>query len=156
MHLTRFGFNALVAIYLAPLIIIDLIGNMMYMDAASDYFYYKAMLDGALIAYSIYQMTRPATTSISNARQKAINPNDEVVSFENLGAVEYVYCILLCAYSLANWYFLHDLNNHSIGLVSTGTLIWSVLSLAVAVLAAIQFYHLKSGTIVELKKRIVQ
>jgi hypothetical protein len=37
-----------------------------------------------------------------------------------------------------------------------GTLIWSILSIAVTVLAAIQFYRLKSGTLVELKKKVIQ
>lgn len=158
MHLTRFGFNMLVIVYLAPLLLIDLIGNMMYTDAQSDYFYYKALLDGCLLAYSIYQLTRPATASISNAKkqQVAADSNDEIVTFESLGAMEYIYCLMLSAYSAVNWYFLHDLNKHSTGLVSMGTMIWSILSIAVAVVAFIQFWHLKSGNIVELKKRVIQ
>jgi hypothetical protein len=156
MHLTRFGFNMLVIIYLAPLLFIDLIGNMMYTDAQSDYFYYKALLDGCLLAYSIYQLTRPATTSLSNAKARAVDTMDEIVSFESLGAMEYIYCLMLSAYSAVNWYFLHDLNKHSTGLVSMGTMIWSILSIAVAVVAIVQFWHLKSGNIVELKKKVLQ
>ena len=156
MKLTRFGFNTLVAIYLAPLLLIDLVGNMLYTDAQSDYFYYKAILDGALMAYSLYQLTRPPTASVTKARAQINDRNDEVASFEDLGAIEYIYCLLLSAYSAVNWYFLHALNKNSTGLISMGTLIWSILSIAVCVIAAIQFWHLKQGSIVELKKRIVQ
>jgi hypothetical protein len=156
MHLTRFGFNALVAVYLAPLLLIDLIGNMLFTDAQSDYFYYKAILDGCLLAYAFYQLSKPPTATIKAAQAKVNDRNDDIASFEDLSSIEYIYCLLLSAYAAVNWWFLHDLNKHSTGLVSMGTLIWSILSIAVTVLAAIQFYRLKSGTLVELKKKVIQ
>lgn len=156
MHLTRFGFSALVTVYLAPLLLIDLIGNMLYTDVQSDYFYYKAILDGCLMAYAIYQLTLPPTANINKARAEVRDANTDIASFEDLGKIEYLYCLLLSAYAAVNWWFLHALNKQSTGLISAGTLIWSILSIGVCILAAVQFYHLKQGSIVELKKRVIQ
>jgi hypothetical protein len=156
MNLTRFGFNVLVTIYLAPLLLIDLIGNMLFTDTQSDYFYYKAILDGCLMAYALYQLNKPPTASVAKAKMAVADDTNNIASFEDLGAIEYIYCLLLSAYAAVNWWFLHDLNKHSTGLVSLGTLIWSVLSIAITVLAAVQFYRLKSGAIVELKKKVLQ
>lgn len=156
MHLTRFGFNSLVLVYLVPLLLIDFVGNTVFTGSESEYFYYKSLLDGCLVAYAIYQLTRPATATRSTAQQRIDDHNDDVVTFDNLGKLEYIYCIFLSAYSAVNWFFLHELNKLSTGITSTATLVWSILSIAVALLAAVQFYHLKSGSIVELKKRIIQ
>lgn len=157
MHLTRFGFNMLVSVYLAPLVLIDIIGNTLSEGSASDYYYFKAFLDGLLLAFAVYQLSRGSeTATIASARARANDHRDEVVSFENISAIEWIYCLILSGYSAVNWFFLHDMNKHSQGLVSMGTLIWSFVSIVVAILAGIQFYRLKSGALVELQKKIVQ
>jgi hypothetical protein len=157
VHLTRFGFNLVAAIYLAPLLLIDIVGNTMSEGDTSELYFFKTAFDGLLLAFGIYQMFRGGeTTTISNARARQTDHRDDVVSFENLGSIEWMYCALLSAYALVNLYFLHDINKHSTGIVSLGTLVWSFLSIVLAVLAGIQFYRLKSGAIVELQKRIAQ
>ena len=158
MHLTRLGFNLLVAAYLAPLVLIDFIGNTTSTEAMSDFYYAKAILDGVLMAYAIYQafFTEHSTASVGLAQARKSDSRDDVVDFAQIGAVEYVYCLVLSAYAAVNWYFLHDINKHSTGFVSVATLIWSFLSFVVCALAFIQFYNLKSGKIVELRKRILQ
>jgi hypothetical protein len=156
MTLTRFGFNALAAIYLIPLLIIDIVGNAMTTGSQSDQFFYKCLFDGLLLAYAIYTTTRPATATVSTARAKKDDHRDEVVSFENLGTIEWVYCLILAMYAIFNFISLHALNKEAQGLMALCTLIWSFLSLAVCVLALIQFYRIKSGSLVELKSRIIQ
>jgi hypothetical protein len=156
MHLTRTGYNVLVIIWLAPLVVLDFIGNTLTTGSQSDMFYYKTMVDGLLIAYALYQCFRPATGSASTVHARIADTHDEVVGFEKLGAAEYLYCAILTLYAAGNWYFMHMINRESTGIVSIATLAWSFLSLAIALLSAVQFYHLKSGAIVELKHRIVQ
>lgn len=164
MHLTRTGYNVLVAVWLAPLILADFIGNTLYSGPSgsygarmSDYFYYKMMADGLLMAYAVWTIVSAApTASLSNAKARQNDRADEVVGFESLGAWEYIYCLLLVIYGGVNWYSLHTLNQQASGLISVATALWSFVSIAVAILSAVQFYHLKSGVIVELKHKIVQ
>ena len=157
MHLTRFGFNTLVLFYLAPLVLIDIAGNTFSTGATSDFYYYKSMFDGLLVAYCCWQLFGAKQTAhIDTARNRTFDKNDEVVGFENIGAIEHIYCGTLCLYAALNWYFMHSLNAAATGVVSIGTLVWSFLSIAIAILSAIQFYHLKSGAIVELKKKVLQ
>ena len=156
MHLTRFGFNVIVAIYLAPLVLIDFIGNTFSTGDSSDYYYYKAIFDGILLVYAFWQLFRGETAHVENAQTRKSTASDEVIGFENIGAIEYIYCALLSLYAAANWFFLHLINKQATGIASMGSLIWSLLSVAVCVLAAMQFWHLKSGTIVALKKKVIQ
>lgn len=157
MHLTRTGYNALVAIWLAPLILLDFYGNTVSVGVQSDYFYYKTMVDGLLLAYACYQMFfATATASAATAQARTNDHRDDVVSFERLGAAEYLYCALLVVYAGVNWYAMHEINKSSVGFASIASLVWSIVSVAVAILSAVQFYHLKSGAIVELKHRVVQ
>lgn len=156
MHLTKFGFNVLVVIYLAPLMLINFIGNTVSTGWDSDYYYYKSIFDGCLIAYALWQLTHEQTASVNNARARQSDHSDDVIGFEKLGAVEYLYCALLSVYAAVNWWILHAINQASTGLVSMLTMIWSLMSIAVCILAAVQFYHIKSGAIVALKKKVVQ
>jgi len=159
MHLTRTGFNAIVALYLLPLVIVDFFGNTFATGVESDYFYYKTIFDGLLFVYACWQMFREPTAHVNTAQARTNNTTGgdaDIIGFENLGAIEYIYCAALCLYALVNWYFLHTVNKTSTGMMSIATLVWSIMSIMIAVLAAVQFYHLKSGTIVELKKRVIQ
>jgi hypothetical protein len=156
MHINRFGFNLVAAIYLAPLIIIDIVCNGIYEGAQSDFYFFKAGLDGILIAIAVYYLFQAPTASVANARAKVNDRNDEIVSTAAIGAIEWIYCLILCLYSIANFIWLHAINRSVTGFLAPCTLIWSFLSIAVAALAALHFYHLKSGAIVELQKRITQ
>jgi hypothetical protein len=156
MHLTRAGFNLVAAIWLAPLVIVDFVGNTVSTGIWSDVYYYKCIFDALILAYAVYQMTRPSTANIKTARAQVADHNDDVVAFENLSAIEYIYCGTLAVYAAGNWWFLHGVNANSTGMLSVITLVWSIFSVVVAILAGIQFWHLKSGAIVELKKRVIQ
>lgn len=157
MHLTRFGFNILVIVYLAPLVFMDIAGNTMSTGLESDFYYYKSMFDGALIVYALYEaFFKGATATVSAARARVADRHDDVADFSNIHALEYIYCLVLSAYAAVNWYLLHQINKTSTGLTSTSTLVWSFLSLGICILAGLQFYNLKSGKIVELRKKILQ
>ena len=54
MKLTRTGFNILVMVWLAPLVLLDLIGNSISTGSESDYFYYKMIADGILFAFAAF------------------------------------------------------------------------------------------------------
>ena len=155
MKLTRTGYNFFVLVWLAPLILFDYVGNTIYTGVESDFYYYKFMADCAIAFYACWQIFgRAQTASAATAKARVHDNDDAVIGFEKLGAMEYLYCLVLMAYSAGNWYELHLINKASTGIVSTGTLLWSFASLIVAFLSAVQFYHLKSGAIVQLKHRI--
>lgn len=155
MNLTRFGFNMLVAVYLIPLVIIDFVGNTVSTGFQSELYYYKTMFDGLLLAYAIWELfTDNGTASVSHAQHRVAS-GDSVVSFDNISAAEYIYCLFLCVYAAANWWELHLINREATGIVSMASLVWSFMSLAVCILSAVQFYRIKSGALVELKHRVM-
>ena len=151
MKLTRTGFNLLVVAWLIPIVALDIISNTTLTGDVSDIYYYKTMADGLLIAYALFQAFGRGQTVTKHTAQN----DDTVASFEKIAAWEYVYCLLLAVYAAVNWFGLHMINKESTGLTSIGSLIWSFVSLAVLLLSLIQFWHLKSGAIVQVKKRIV-
>lgn len=156
MHLTRAGYNGLVIIWLIPIIFADLFGNTVNTGVTSDLYYYKFMADCLLAMYALYQCFRGQTASLETARARVSDHKDDVMSFENIGAAEYIYCAVLVVYAAFNWYELHSLNTASTGTMSLLTLVWSFVSLAVIILSAVQFWNLKSGKIVALKKSVLQ
>lgn len=157
MHLTRLGFNLLVICYLAPLVIMDLVGNTVSTGFESDMYYWKALFDGALICFATYEaFAREPTASVSKAQAKINDRASDIVDFATVHSYEYVYCLCLAIYAAANWFLLHQINRSSTGFTSLSTMLWSFLSLAVAALAAYQFWNLKSGKIVELRSKIMQ
>jgi hypothetical protein len=75
MHLTRFGFNLLAVIYLAPLVLIDIIGNMTATGSESDWYFYLSAFTGLLLAYGVYQMVwgdETATVATAQARKAGV------------------------------------------------------------------------------------
>lgn len=157
MKLTRFGFNILVFFWLLPLVLIDIIGNTINTGTTSEFYYYKAMFDGLLIAYALYELfTDSGTANVQTAKARQDKQEDTVVSFGQIAAFEYVYCLFLAAYAVVNWWSLHMINKEATGVASMASLVWSFVSLAVALLAALQFWRLKSGQLVELTHKVVQ
>jgi hypothetical protein len=156
MHLSRFGFSLLVSLWLIPMVILDFVGNTTSTGNQSDIYFIKAIFDGILLAYAIWQLKRPATVNIRVAQQRKDDRHDDVVDFSDLGAMEYIYCALLVVYSIANTFFFHDVNKHSTGIISIVSLVWTLLSVIILIAAAVQFYHLKQGSIVELRKKVLQ
>lgn len=156
MKLTRMGFNVIVLIWLVPIIIYDVIGNTVSGGVMSDMFYYKTMFDGLLAAYALYLTSQGGhTMSRAQAAARVADAADAVVDFQNIGGLEFIYAFMLVIYAVFNWWTLHGINKSSQGVESIVSLIWSFLSLGVAILAAIQFYHLKKGEIVQVSKKLV-
>jgi hypothetical protein len=156
MKLTRAGFNILVMVWLAPLVFLDLFGNANSTGNDSDYFYYKMIADGVLFAFAAFlAFGTGKTASVSSAKEQMRDPANDVMSFEQIGSWEYIYCALLVVYALVNWWFMHSVNRDSTGAVALASAIWSFVSLAVAILSAVQFYHLKQGSIVALRDKMV-
>jgi len=156
VHLTRFGFNVLVLAYLIPLLAITIVGNSSETGLMSDVFYYATMGVGGLILFAGYELFHGDTASVVTAKSRLQDHKDEVIGFENVAAYEYIYCGILTSIAAGCWYWLHSINLNSTGILSLASLIWSFMSLVVAVLSAIQFWRLKSGSIVELKRKVLQ
>lgn len=155
MKLTHTGYNLVVAIWLAPIVLFDFIANTIYTGRESQIYYFKCMLDAVLLLYALYTAYSADTASVASARARTAAKDDSVVSFENVGAWEYIYCGLLVLYAGGNWYSLFQMNSNSTGIISVAALIWSILSLVVGFLSMVQFYHLKSGAIVQLQHKVM-
>jgi hypothetical protein len=155
MHLNRFGFNLIVAIYLIPMALIDFVCNSMVSGAMSDYYLYKFILDAGLAAIAVSQLFRAQTAHHATAQER-VQSGDDVIGFENVSSLEYLYCATLCLYAAANTYFMHAINKASTGALSMASLAWMLLSIVICGLAGLQFWHLKSGTIVQLRQRVTQ
>lgn len=156
MHLTRFGFNAIVLVWLVPAIIMGFIGNATTEGTTSDIYYWFTLFSVALAIYAGIQCFREDNTmSAHEASRRRDDHRDDVVSFENIDALEYIYCGVLVVLALGSWWFHHSVNKNSTGLLSVATMIWSWLDLIVAVVAGLQFYRLKSGAIVSVTKKLV-
>lgn len=157
MHLTKFGFNSLVIVWLIPALLMDVLGNTTATGAESDLFYWKSIFDALLCAYAVWQIFGGEELhTVSDARRRVNDHRDEVVSFENLGALEYIYCGVLVLVALVSWWFHHQVNLNSTGLISIASLVWSWLDIAVAIVSGIQFWKIKSGAVVSLTKRLVE
>lgn len=156
MTLTRTGYYTIVMAWLAPIVLFDVIANTILTGRDSEYFYYKTMADGILMAYALWQMFgRAATVSAKTAAVRTADVNDSVIGLDKLGSWEWISCLILVVYALINWYSLKEINTHSTGIVSTATLVWSMVSIVVAGLSAIQFYQVKSGAIGKLTHQLV-
>jgi predicted Ser/Thr protein kinase len=154
--LTRFGFNLLVSVYLAPLLEVDIWHNTFATGAASDIYYFAAIATGILLAFSLYSMFNDrGTASRARAEQRRADGADPVVGFRDLGSVEYFYCAVLAVFAGAHWYVLHAINRSATGWLSVATLVWSFMSLAVAFLSLLQLWQIRSGRLVELSHRPV-
>src|ERR1700734_2654111 len=156
MHLTRFGFTAIVLVGLIPSLVFFIAGNAIATGTASDMFYWMTAITVALIAFAVFQIMRPDNTmSRKEATRRSHDSHDDVVSFENIATFEYIYCGALVVLAIGSWWFHHGINKDSTGFLAIGTLIWSFVDLIVACIAGFQFYRLKSGAIVEVAKKIV-
>lgn len=157
MKLTRYGFNRIVLIWLLPLGIIDVIGNLNTTGYMSDVYYFKVIFDGLLILFAGYMaFFAGETMTRGDAHVARLDPSDTVAEVGDIGNLEHIYCALLVVVALGSWYVHHDINRNSTGIVALASLIWSFLDLIVAVLAGLQFWHLKSGAIVNVSRKMVQ
>jgi large-conductance mechanosensitive channel len=137
-------------------VILDLWSNASVTGDSSEVYFIKALIDGLLIAFALfmaYGMGKTATRERAAIEVKDTSNN--ITAFENVASWEYIYCGVLVVYALLNAYGLHAINRDATGIAAFLSLIWTFVSLAVAIFAAIQFYHLKQGDIVALKKKIV-
>lgn len=153
MKITRFGFSLLVLIWLVPVALIDIYGNTVNTGQTAQLYYFATLFDGLLGAYAAFQLFRPETADRGWAQNRVNDPSDTVVEFVNPSAIEWIYCAILAVYALVNFYADYRMNTEATGLASIASMLWSYVSIAVAIVSGIQFYHLKSGSIVELKHK---
>jgi hypothetical protein len=158
MKLSRFGFSLFVLIWLVPLTLLDIIDNVNVTGVAAEVLYYKIMGDVIILAFTVFQMFRGETMSVEKAtrQQQAQSSADTIVSLENIGSLEYIYCAILFVLALGSWWVHHSVNINQTGFMSLLGLVWSFADIAIAVLAGWQFYLLKSGALVALKKKVLQ
>jgi hypothetical protein len=144
--LARFGFNLLVAIYLAPLIVLQILANSEATGRQSDMHYYAALATALLLGYAVWGL-------LTDKRTMSHRQVDGEAGAANLGSADHVYCVFLALFAAVNWYVLYQANRDMTGLPSIGTLVWSFMSLIVLILALVQFWNMKSGRLVKLTRK---
>jgi hypothetical protein len=149
--LTRCGFNLIVAIYLAPLLVIQILENVETSGAASDLHYFAALATALLLGYTVWSMV--ADKGTVSRRVAALDEAEGEASAAKLGTADHAYCIILGLYALVNWYVLYRINHVTTGLISFATIVWSFMSMIVLILAAVQFWNIKSGRLVTLSRK---
>jgi len=151
--MTRFGFNLLVAVYLAPLMVLQILANSERTGVASDMHYYAALATALLLGHAVWGLLIDRGTM---SRRVAARQADQVAgeaSATNLGAPDQVYCVILALFAAVNWYVLHQVNRATTGLPSVASFVWSLMSLIVLILAIVQFWNMKSGRLVMLTRK---
>jgi hypothetical protein len=151
--LTRCGFNLIVAIYLAPLLGIQILENVETSGAESDLHYFAALATALLLGYAVWSMV--ADKGTLSHRVAALNEAEGEASAAKLGTADHAYCIILALYALVNCYVLYRINHVATGLTSVTTIVWSFISLIVLILALVQFWNIKSGRLVTPSRKAV-
>jgi hypothetical protein len=141
---TRFGFNLLVAVYLAPLIVLQILANSEATGGESDMHYYAALATALLLGYAVWGLL----TDKGTMSHRQVDQIGGEVSAANLRSADHVYCVILALFGVVNWYVLYQANRDMTGLPSIATLVWSFMSLIVLILALLQFWNMRSGRLV--------
>ena len=147
--LARFGFNLLVAVYLAPLIVLQILANSEATGRQSDMHYYAALATALLLGYAVWGLL----TDKGTMSHRQVDQIDGEASAANLGSADHVYCVILALFAAVNWYVLYQANRDMTGLPSIATLVWSFMSLTVLILALVRFWNMKSGRLVKLTRK---
>jgi hypothetical protein len=148
MHLTRKGFNLVVLLWLAPIAVMSLYGNMTTEGALSDLYFYAFGASLALAAFAGIQMMRDDYTANGVAQKKTPGrPSSDLVNLENVGALEYVYCAVLCLIAVGAFFFHHHVNKETTGLLSLMTLIYSYFDFFITAVSGYQFWTLKGAAV---------
>ena len=156
MHLTRTGWHAVASLYLIPLVFIGIIGNSTATGAESEIYYWSTLFCGLLAAYAVIAMFAGAETmSADSARSAKNSSKDDVVAFDNLHSIEFIYDAVLCLVAVGMFFYMHSINKNTTGLMSLVSMLWSYFSLGIAVLSAWQFWGMKSGQIVQVTRKLV-
>jgi TIR domain len=143
--LTRFGFNLFVAIYLAPMIVLQILANSETTGAQSDMHYYAALATALLFGYAVW--------GLFTEKDRPVDQIDGEASAAHLGAADHVYCGILALFAVVKWYVLYKANSDMTGWPSIATLVWSFMSLIVLILAVVRFWNMKSGPLVKLTRK---
>jgi len=147
--LTRFGFNLLAAVYLAPLIVLQILANSQATGGESDRHYYAALATALLLGYAVWGLL----TDKGTMSHRQVDQIDGEASAANLGSADHVYCVILALFAAVNWYVLCQANRDTTGWPSIATLVWSFMSLIVPILALVQFWNMKPGRLVKLTRK---
>jgi len=147
--LTRFGFNLLVAVYLSPLVVLQILANSEATGGESDMHYYAALATALLLGYAVWGLLADRSTTW----HRQVDQIDGEASASNLGAADHVYCVILALFAVVKWYVLYQANRDMTGLPSIATLVWSFMSLIVLILALVQLWNMKTGRLVKLTRK---
>lgn len=156
LRLTQFGYKVTVAIWLLPLLATALWGNAHSSDFTSDVYAISALICLALLAYSIigaYQMSGQTATRQSAQQRVSDRADAAVLSFENLSAWQWIYCLIVTVLAAISAVAHYRMNRQAEGIVATFLLVYAAVDAVIAIVSFNQFWAIKSGKIVELSNK---
>jgi hypothetical protein len=153
---SQFGYHTTVAIWLIPVVGSAFWRNANATGMESDFYAVAALICTALLAFAMWSAYQSSgqTATVSTARQRASNPNDkEVISFENLSAWKWAYCLLIGIIAASSAIGHYQMNRSATGIIATFMLIYAAVDAVIAVVSFRQFWAIKSGQIVQLSNK---
>ena len=153
MRLSRKGFNFLVLVWLAPAIAMAMYGNTVSTGATSDLYFWATGIFAALALFAIVQFSRGDYAS-NDAKRRA-SATDDLVSLDNIGAFEYIYCAVLALVAVGSFFYHHHVNKEAEGVLSVVTLLYSYFDLLIAGVSGLQFWRLKADSVKAAAKGLV-
>jgi hypothetical protein len=138
--MTKFAFALLTCIWLAPMVILDFIGNSTATGFASDAYLAAFAIHGLLTLWAGIQLwgdAHPVAPGEHAHKAKV------AIELPDIAAMEHIFCALLFVVALAGAWEHHSVNKESTGIVSMGALLWFFFDLVMAFVSGVQFWHLK-------------
>lgn len=156
LRLSQYGYNVLIACWLMPFFAWAVVGNASSEGSQSDMYAATAAVCAVLFAIAVafaYQ-SKGQTASTKAAQVRAADPSDAaVVSFENLHAWKWAYCLAvgLIAVVAAITHYLVNRNAH--GVYASIMLAYAGVDVFIAFISLTQFWSIKKGHIVQLSNK---
>ena len=156
--MTRFGFHASILIWLGLLVFfVDIAGNTANTGVLSDVFMGKTIFD-VLLAFWTFMYLKEDIQGTTVHRHQAESSwasakgREQLISFEKLGGLDYVYYGVIAAYTIGNLVLHWSANKHSTGLESIWYLIWVLMDVVLCVVAIVQISAIANGKLVQIRK----
>jgi hypothetical protein len=157
LRLSQFGYHTLIAVWLFPIMCMAFIGNATSTGIASDFYAIASVFTVSLFGFASWSayLNRSGTATVAAAQSRAASHDDAaVVSFENLSAWKWVYCLLISIIAATSAVTHYIMNRESQGILATALLIYAVIDILIGLISFKQFWDIKSGQIVQLSNKV--
>lgn len=155
MRLSQFGFNVIVAAWLLPFTLSAWYGNAHSTGVMSDLYALAALICTALLGYAVWSAYAAGKTTTPSPSVQPEQGDDVAisVSFEKLGAIKWVYCLIVSGMAVFAAIMHYLMNRDAQGFLATLFLVYALVDIGIAFVSFNQFWAIKSGKIMELSNK---